>query len=140
MVAMSKKVLVVDFEYDFQLIGISSHAKDYRLSWEINKQFKTLLKKEEDVVYSTKKGDKAKFSMYFFKDEIEERDIRLISNKSNGRYLIPEQKAADYFIILYDYNTFDVNEMLRLLRKINTVLMAFEINVDTLKAKENLVF
>ncbi len=140
MLTMSKTVLLADFEFDFQLIGISSHAKDYRLSWELNKLFNTQLVKEKEVVFSTKKGDKAKFSMYFYQDEIEERDIRLISNKQNGRTLIPEQKAADYFLILYDYSSFDVSEMLRDIRKINVVLTAFKVDINTLKSKENLLF
>jgi hypothetical protein len=137
---MSKTFLLADFEYDFHLIGISSHAKDYRLSWEINKRFNTQLIKENEVVYSTKKGDIAEFSMYFFQDELEERDLRLISNKYKGRLLVPEKKAADFFLILYDYNSLDASEILREIRKINVVLTAFEIDVNTLKSKENLLF
>lgn len=137
---MSKTVLLTDFEYEFQLIGISSHAKDYRLSWEINKAFDTQLCKEKDVVYTDKKGNKAEFSMYFFQDEIEEKEVRLISNKSRGRILISGQKAVDYFLILYDFDSYEWSEMIRKIRKINVVLTAFEVDVLTLKDKENLLF
>ena len=138
--AMSKTVLLADFNYDFQLIGISSHAKDYRLSWEINKMFNTLLSKEKDVVYTDRKGNKAGFSMYFYQDEIEEKEVRLISNKSSGRKLISEQKAVDYFLILYEFDSYEWSEIIRKIRKINVVLTAFEVEVDTLKDKENLLF
>ena len=137
---MSKTVLFTDFEFEFQVIGISSHVKDYRLSWELNKKFGIELAKEEEVIFSTKKGDKAEFSMYFHQDEIEEKDVRLISNKHNGRHLVPEQKAADFFLLLYDYDDIDAGDMLREIRKINVVLTAFELDVNTLKSKENLVF
>ncbi len=140
MITMSKKVLLSDFEYDFQLIGISSHAKDYRLSWEINKRFGINLIKEEEVIFSSKKGGDREFSMYFYQDDIEERDVRLIGNKSGGSCLVPEKKAADFFLMLYDYNSLEISEMMREIRKINVVLTAFEMDVNTLKSKENLLF
>ncbi len=137
---MGKTVLLTEFEYDFQLIGISSHAKDYRISWELNKIFGIELNKENDVLFATKKGGNAVFSMYFYKNKDEEQDVRLISNKSNGRFLIPESKASDYFLILYDFNEYESREMLVKIRKINVVLTAFEVDVSTLKSKENLLF
>ena len=137
---MSKTVLITDFDYDFQLIGISSHSKDYRLSWEINKAFNTQLCKENDVIYTDKKSNKAGFSMYFYQDKVEEKELRLISNKSEGRILISEQKAADYFLILYDYDSYEWSEIIRKIRKINVVLTAFEVDVHTLRDKENLLF
>ncbi len=137
---MSKMILLADFEYDFQLIGISSHAKDYRLSWELNKKFDINLVKEEEVVFSSKKSGIKEFSMYFYQDDLEERDVRLIGNKSGGSYLVPEKKAADFFLMLYDYNYLEINEMMREIRKINVVLTAFELDVNTLKSKENLLF
>ena len=78
--------------------------------------------------------------MYFYKNKSEEQDIRLISNKSNGRFLVPENKAADYFLILYDFNEYEAREMLVKIRKINVVLTAFEVDVSILKSKENLLF
>ena len=137
---MKKTVLLTEFEYDFQLIGISSHAKDYRVSYEINKIFGIELEKEQDVFFTTKKGGNAVFSMYFYKNKEEEQDVRLISNKSNGRFLIPESKASDYFLILYDFNEYESREMLVKIRKINVVLTAFEVDISTLKSKENLLF
>jgi len=136
---MSKKRLLVDFDYDFTLIGISSHNKDYRLSYEINKALNTNLSKKEDVDF-TKKGDKIGFSMYFFQDEMYEKDIRLLSNKKNGRILIPEQKLVDYFLILYDFDFIEVKEILEKLKNINAILTVFQIEVSTLKSKECLLF
>lgn len=137
---MAKTILLTEFEYDFQLIGISTHARDYRVSWELNKAFGIELAKEEDVLFATKKGGNAIFSMYFYGNKEEEQDIRLISNKSNGRLLVSESKAADYFLILYDFNEYEAREMLVKIRKINVVLTAFELDVITLKSKENLLF
>lgn len=137
---MAKTVLLTEFEYDFQLIGISSHAKDYRVSWELNKLFGFELHKKEDILFATKKGGNAIFSMYFYENKEEEQDVRLVANKSNGRHLISESKAVDYFLILYDFNEYESREMLVKIRKINIVLTAFEVDVSTLKSKENLLF
>lgn len=140
MVSMSKTVLLTEFEYDFKLIGISTHSKDYRLCWEINKKFGVQLYKEKDVLFSSKKGDTANFSMYFYQNEMEEKDLRLISNKSSGRLLVPESKPSDFFLMFYDYGNFEISEMLREIRKINIILTAFEVEVSTLKSKDNLLF
>ena len=137
---MSKKTLFTDFDYDFNLIGISSHSKDYRLCWEINQALNTDLKKEEDVSFTSKKGDEIEFSMYFFQDELTEKDLRLITNKKEGRILIPEQPMADYFLILYDFDSFETKEIIKRLKKSNVILTAFSIEVTTLKSKENLLF
>ena len=42
-----KHFLENDFEYTFQLIGISCHEKDYRLCWAINQKLALNLKKTE---------------------------------------------------------------------------------------------
>ena len=44
------------------------------------------------------------------------------------------------FLILYDFNEYEAREMLVKIRKINVVLTAFEVDVSTLKSKENLLF
>ena len=34
-----KYTLLEEYDYDFTLIGISCHAKDYRICWSINQRF-----------------------------------------------------------------------------------------------------
>ena len=136
---MSKYILEDDFtEDDFKLIGIACHSQDHRLSWAINKELAISLFKEKEVLLETKKAGTASFSNYFYENEELNIGYRLLDNKFKKQLLLPEQKAADYLLIIYgDSSTQDV---LTSLRKINIVLMCFEINVSTLKNKQNLLF
>ena len=137
---MSKKTLFTDFDYDFNLIGISAYSKDYRLCWELNRLLNVDLKKEEDIILTSKKGDKMEFSMYFHQNTLTEKDLRLVKNKKEGRIIIPEQPKADYFLILYDFDTYEIKEIIEKLKKINVVLTAFQVEISTLKSKQNLLF
>lgn len=136
---MSKYILEDDFiEEDFQVIGITCHALDFRLSWAINKELSISLSKEKEVLLETKKAGTASFSNYFFENDELSQGYRLLKNKYNKQMLLPEQKPADYLLIMY--GDVMVNEVLNSLRNINIVLMCFEINVSTLKNKQNLLF
>ena len=43
---MSKSKLVIEYEYDFNLYGVISLSKDYKLAWLINKELGLHLCKE----------------------------------------------------------------------------------------------
>ena len=40
-------MLDVEFEYDFQLIGICCPAKDYKMAWELNRSLSIALKRDQ---------------------------------------------------------------------------------------------
>lgn len=137
---MSKHLLLDDFDYDFFVIGITCHAKDYRLCWAINKMLNINLEKENDIELRDKKGKTSKHSCYHFVDEFTEKEYRLVSNKSENNFLVKEQKQADFYLLLYENDTETVREILTQLKTINIILMCFEVNITTLKSKENLLF
>ena len=39
--------LSFEYDYDFQLIGLYCHVKDYRLAWALNKRFEFDFVKQE---------------------------------------------------------------------------------------------
>lgn len=137
---MSKHLLLDDFDdYDYKLIGISSHAPDYRLSWAINQSLNTQLIKSKEVEL-LKRGKQILFSCFSFLDEETEKEYRLIANKNNKDLLIPEQKQVDFFLHLYDVTDEEFEEILVKIKRINIILICFEVNVANLKSKQNLVF
>lgn len=137
---MSKHLLLDDFDYDFFVIGITCHAKDYRLCWAINKLLNINLEKDTDIELTSKKGKTSKHSCYYYLDDFTEKEYRLISNKSESNLLVKEQKQADFYLLLYENDNETVKEILSELRTINIILMCFEVNITTLKSKENLLF
>jgi hypothetical protein len=139
---MSKYELEDEYDYDFNLLGISCHEKDYRICWAINQILGISLQKEEkDIEVIIKKSNRYSLhTMFTFFDEENEIDYRLISNRSTMGYLISEKTQADYLFLVSENFQLDFPKILSTIKLIPFVLTAFEINVDELKSKENLIF
>ncbi len=139
---MGKIVLDEDFDFDFRLLGISSHVQDYRICWAVNKTLGLdLIKLDQEIIIRIVKGeDPISFSTYYYMDEDSEVEFELISNRHEQGYLIPEMKTADYFLKISDYFPEDIDELIRDLRKSNLVNMAFEVDINSLRSKQNLLY
>lgn len=139
---MAKTVLNVEFDYDFRLIGISSHLRDYRISWALNKALGIELKKEKDYEIELKKQEDAQFfSHYSYMCEETQRNYHLFANKCPTGLLLPDLKHADYFLMLDgNFNEQNIEELCKLLRQITHINTVFNIDVKTLKSKKNLIF
>ena len=139
---MAKFLLEEEFEFDFSLLGISSHVKDYRLCWAVNKALDLdLVKLEDEIIIRQKNGeDQSVFSIYYYLEKDNEIEFELICNRHEHGYLIPELKSADYFLKIGEYYDGNLDEIIQLLRKANLINMAFEIDVNTLRSKQNLLY
>lgn len=139
---MTKKLLNIEYEYDFTLIGISCHEKDYRLCWNINNALHIELTKIESLEnYSPKEKAKGLFSLFSYEHEESQRTYYLLSNRSQYGVVIPEQKQTDYFIIIKgSFFESDKAVLMDELKKIPIILTSFEINPNSLKSKKNLIF
>jgi hypothetical protein len=137
---MSKILLNIEEDYDFNLIGISCHTKDYRLCWEINKSLNSDLKRTEDLEIS-KKGEVNFFSFYEYIDEENYIEYYLISNLCSNGYLVPEQKKVDFFLLLKgNTSTNKAKDIIDRINSLSLVLTSFNIDPNQLKSKHNLLF
>jgi len=137
---MSKIQLKLEDDYDFCLIGISCHHKDYRLCYELNKSLEIDLEKDNDLVIN-KVSETVAFSLSLHLDEENHLEYYLIANKGTQGYLINEQKSADFFMMLKGVvNDNDVQQLITTLKSMNIILAAFEIQPESLKSKANLLF
>jgi hypothetical protein len=135
---MKKLELEAEDDFDFGLIAISCHEKDYKICWAINKEFKFNLKRGKDICLKDRDEDMS-YSFYLYDDELGHCTYHIIENRSGMGYLIPEQKQADYFMMIK--GIFDEeNEMIQRLKSIDMVLTAYVVDADTLKSKNNLLF
>lgn len=137
---MPKLVLELTEDYDFDLLGICSHIKDYRLVWELNKVLEIDLCK--DANYEIKRKEQIQSHAFFhFCDEENLVDFYLIANRSENGILIPEEKKCDYLFLIKGNLSEDYKPMLvKKIAEIKNVLATYEIEVEELKSKENLVF
>lgn len=140
---MKKTVLSFDLDYDYIIVGISCHFKDYRLCFLINQNLNLHFVKQDDHILQLKNNENKQY-FSFFKDQKIEEEINyyLLNNRSEFGYLIPEFKQADYIFIAENTEE-SINEQLNYLEKIksiNGVLTAFNIDFELLKNKSNLIF
>ncbi len=140
---MAKNILKISEEdkFDFALIGIICHHRDYRLCMSLNNKLEiNLSKQEEYVVFNNKRMEDQTFSFYEYVNEEDDR-YNLISNKSLKGFLLPEQNQIDYlFLIRYVRMEVDATEILKQIKQIPIILGAYKLDTSKLKSRENLVF
>ncbi|MDH5381550.1 MAG: IPExxxVDY family protein [Cyclobacteriaceae bacterium] len=142
---MGTKKLLVEYSFDFELLGLTSSAKEHKLAWAINSSLETELTKQEEIIMELKNGKTA--NLVYFLHETENSILTLIKNKmfdssdNQPKFLIPELKTMDYFIrIDGDLYPLTTEKIIEQLKNINTIEYISKFKIDTLKSKENLLF
>ncbi len=139
---MTKYQLQVDYDFDFLLIGISSYAKDYRVCWAINQALCFQLAREDNDIEIIHRAQETTslHSVYLYLNEETHVEYGLILNKGTTGYLVPEKKQADYFFMIRNNFEDDIHQIITIIRGLDIVLTAFEVDINELKSKENLLF
>lgn len=139
---MGKHTLEIEYDYNFVLIGISAHEKDYRICWALNNKLELNLVKTESLEIKEKKLDETShYSLFVCNREEEFSEYLLIANRSEKGILIPEQKQMDYFLIIKEEEIKEekVTEIIKKIKEITLVQTAVRIDASTLKSKQNLI-
>jgi hypothetical protein len=162
---VAKHILKVEDDFDFVLIGISSHEKEYRICWALNNKFGFELKKIDSLEIKGKKQDTPSFfSLFKFENEDEFLEYNVIANLSESKtvaaknytlfeenhkdersseneFLIPEYKQMNYFFVIKgELDLVEIEEIVKKIKEIDMVLTAVNIDVEQLKSKQNLIF
>lgn len=140
---MKKSKLVIDYKFDFELLGVISSAKGYKLAWEINQTLHIQLIKQPDLVVGFKKNDEKSFSYYAHETQLNR--LKLFKNKpldqEGGKYfLIPEFPHFDFIILAEMEEQDSSHQLIHSLRTIRSIELASLIPVKGLKSKSNFVF
>jgi len=123
-----KKRYILEYEpkLDFSVLAINSHAKAYKLCWNINKTLNVCFEKLKDQMVNTKTN----FSRYFGVTE-EGVEYNILSNRSKTGYLIPDQKSINYFLITKNRNwRAEKRQIINKLRQNKEVLLVFEFDAQ----------
>lgn len=140
---MKKNKLIFDFQIDFEILGIVSPVKDYKLAWAINKQLELRLKKVDD--YLLEQVNQADLLVPQFLQKKEHGFVQLLKNKSSTfgpapAYLIPELRMMDYFMLIQDFTEeLNLNTYIERLSEVNFIQNVVKIDASKLKSKENLL-
>lgn len=146
-----------EFEIDFHLIGIHSAEEDYRLAYLLNTHLKTKFNRYKFNLDF--ENSNAEFPMFEYLDENNFMNFYLINNKhieylnndenvglfggnfSTTSYLIPEKKKVDYFLKIEGCNRMSfIQKTIEQLNTINQIVTSYNIDANSLKTKDYLIF
>lgn len=139
---MKKSKLVIDYEFNFDLIGVATAARGYKLAWEINHLLNIQLVRQADLVVGFKNNEEKNFTFYAYETPLNR--LKLFKNRSSeqetGKYfLIPEFPHFD-FIILAAMEDHTHQQLLESIRSISAVQLAAAIPLEGLRSKSNFIF
>jgi len=155
------KLLVDDFEDEaYSLLAIHCNLEDYRMAFLLNRFLNINLRRfphDLDFQYTT-----ASYPVYEWQDNKRQVMWNLIGNifkreedslVSSGSLfnatskviktynLIPEHKNVNYFLkIGNDDNNMNLKSIIGKIQKIPQVVTVYDVDVSTLKSKNNLIF
>lgn len=139
---MKKNKLLIDYEFDFHLLGVSAAVKGYKLAFDINQSLGIKLVKQQDLVVGFRNNEEKSFSFYSFETPLNR--LKLFKNKpveqDTGKYfLIPEFPHFD-FIILAAMEEHTPQQLIELLKSVPSVQLVSHIPLEGLKSKSNFIF
>ena len=132
-----------EYEYDFDLYGISSHEKDYRICWAINNLLGLSLERTAEnieVIFNQQEKQNSQFPVFKFERDDVLETYYLIGNKYENYHLIEEQKHVDFFLMIKSSYLMSSNDVIDKLKDIPFVLAVNKVDVSILQSKKNLIF
>jgi hypothetical protein len=140
---MKKKRLDIEYTFDFDLYGIISNVKAYKLAWELNHSLGTKLVKSEDYEVQSKTKSLNNYLHYTQTGEV--NSLRLFKNKPNEEsgakdFLVPEHPHFDFILLTHGEAFADSNRLQELLRNIPSIELVAFIPLASLKTKEYFIF
>ena len=156
--------LVLDevFEEAYKLIAIHCSVEEYKLAYLLNKHLNLRLARSRKDIDFQIQGAHVLFALYSFEDQFKYCDYYLVSNisKAEGKstaspnslfgekevtlkksYLLPEFKKVDFFLkIEEEISGISEKLLLEKIKEIPQVSMAYSIDNQQIKSKENLIF
>ncbi len=144
---MKKKLEEISTYYpmDFDLFGIISPAKEYKLAWHLNQLQDFHLVKIDDIKIDFAKNKQIRVSslaevgkyryIYLLKNKL------IASNITSTQYLLPDLQQFDYLLKLSSETEENwAKELFLRLKDVAVIDYCVQLEVAKLKMKDNLVF
>lgn len=140
---MKKSKLEIEYTYDFELVGLISAVKGYKLAWEINRQLGIRLVKQPDLVLHLRKKPTSSYGYFSYISAV--NSFRLLRNRPNEaeqarNFLVPEHPHLDYIVMSQGEDHLMGNRLQELLRNIPSIELVAFLPLDALKSKDNFIF
>lgn len=136
----AKKLNISNDEYlDFDLVGISSREKEFRMAWLLNREFEWQLELSEPIDLMNG-NQKSSHDMYVYTSEVNHFVIRLLTNRSVNGVLLPEFAHMEFLLKIQGAEPGQIQEWIKRIRGINDVLGAFALSNESIRNIEHLIF
>ena len=134
-----KNKLEIEYTFDFELVGIRTSLKGYKLAWHLNQDLHTRLVKQADYEIPLRKGS-AHYDHFSWRTPL--NALHLFRNKpaNTAPELIPEYPHFDYILMTQSEDRLSGNRLQEYLRNVPSVEWAALIPLSALKSKENFIF
>lgn len=140
---MKKTKLFVEPIFDFELLGLVSPVKDYKMAWLINRELDLNLIKSDDIQIEFLSAPQLEISQYLL--SLPHGFIQLLKNKALNTsqqlaYLIPELRNLDYFLLVQDQTQqISISTFMDHLAKNPYIQSVVRLDISKIKSKENLL-
>jgi len=131
--------LDIEDDYEFDVIGISSHEKPYRLAWSLNRGMNWMMSRREDLTVPQRNAVSG-HAQFRYNHPNDTSVITLIDNKTSEGLFLPELSQFDFILKLENMRFGCDDHMLKKLRNCAFVITAFPLQIEKLKSKQNLIF
>jgi len=127
-------------EEDYCLLGIVSDEPDYKLCWLLNSELNASFTREEDIhLFSKKMGEEQQIRLFLHEDEKQMITYRVIANRANTGYYLPDLKQIDYLLhIQGELDHAHINQILRTIAGIKSVRMCVPVDLAKIRDRERL--
>ncbi len=138
-----KNKLEIDYTCNFELLGILTSLKGYKLAWQINKILKTHLVKQRDLVLQYKKERTGSYDHFAYRTPLNELNLfrnRPADAENAVPVLVPEFPHFDFILMTQSEEKLSGNRLQEYLRVIPSVELVTLIPLASLKSKINFIF
>ncbi len=139
---MKKSKLVIDYTYDFNLTGITTPVKGYKLAWAINRKTGFHLVRMPDLAVGFKPLAEKYFMYYAYETRLNR--LKLFRNKAldetSSRFLlVPEFPQFDFILLTQSDDPLFTSSVTACVRSLPFVELVKPLDVGQLKSKVNFV-
>jgi hypothetical protein len=131
--------LDIEDDYEFDVIGISSHEKPYRLAWSLNRGMNWMMSRRDDILVQQKSLNSG-HAQFRYVHPSDTSVITLIDNKTSEGLFLPEINQFDFILKLENMRFGCDDLMMKKLRACAFVITAYPLQIEKLKSKQNLIF
>jgi hypothetical protein len=137
--------LEISYDFDFEIIGIVSSERSFKLAWLLNDSLHLDLARISDFDLDFSNGVSLSFANFIHRTE--HNSYQLLKNKAlkyektSKPFLLPELKQFDYLLRIDNMTRgIDIESVKQTLSSLSQIQLCQIINLEDVKEKENLIY